>query len=469
MEIAATSSAELDFAIESAQFGFAALDENLIVRERRGALARWLPEVGSPCTQSGLLFAMDSLFVDLRAPGAKPVRLPSVGIGDAMGERVNISIGWNLRSRRYVVVVAPDDGTEQMDRLLIQQRRERQVLQQQAAAIEDRLRVSTALYREIVETTDDAVLRFGPDLTLSFVSAPASALIGIGRESALGGTVRELLPLPGHENRWRADMCASGPASFEQPVRRADGQTRWVWWSVRWLGEDDGPREFQAVGRDVTETRRLRAELEKANEDAKFAALAQERLRIAHDLHDTFIHSIVTTLARLSLMRRSAPDGALKQEIEEAERETRAGLRQAREAVGALRADFEYPDGPARSLIAAGEALRPRMEVELQIDDDLGPLPRAQTTAIVRIAREALRNVERHSGARRVEIQLARSGDGVRLRIADDGIGMDPRRSSSGHYGLVGMAEQARFAGGALEIAAAPLGGVEVRLALPAS
>ena len=72
-------------------------------------------------------------------------------------------------------------------------------------------------------------------------------------------------------------MCADGPASFEQPIRREGAGARWLWWRVRWLGEDGGPAEFQAVGRDVTQLRRLRADLDRANEEARFAALAHER------------------------------------------------------------------------------------------------------------------------------------------------------------------------------------------------
>ena len=469
MTVSASSFSDLDFAIAQGLLGYAVIDSALILRERRGALAQWLPEVGRSCTQASLLFAMEPALRELQAKGAAPLVLPSVGLADASVARVNVSITWNASTGRYIVMVAPDQGTEQLDRLLIQQRREKQLLQQQAAAAADRLRVSATLYRDIVESTDDAVLRLAPDMTLSFVNGPAAALLGLDPQAAIGRSARAVLPLPAIDNPWRADMCAHGPASFEQPLRAREGGVSWLWWRVHWLGDEGGPREFQAVGRDVTDLRRLRAELERANEEAKFAALAEERLRIAHDLHDTFVNTLVSTLARLSVLRRATPEGDLRSDLEAAEREAREGLREARQAVGAIRAQFEFVDGPRPALEEIADALRAKMNVTLDLDEDLGHLTLTQTTAIVRVAREALRNVERHSGARNLNVSLRRKNGALVLEILDDGIGFDLCSESKGHYGLVGMHEQAKFAGGELNIAHAPGGGVLLTLALPAN
>ena len=458
----------LEYAIGLNLIGYAAIDAGLIVREKRGALTDWLPDVGAPCAQAGLLYGMEPALRDLQSGHAPPLVLPSVGLGAQGTGRLNISLVWNAEAACFVVVVAPDQGTEQMDRLLIQQRREKQMLMQQAAAAADRLKISATLYRDIVESSEDAVLRIAPDMRLTFVNGAATRLLDLNRQSSPGRAVRDALPLPEADNPWRADMCADGPASFEQPFRCADGALRWLWWRVHWLAEEGGLREFQAVGRDVTETRRLRAELERANEAAKFAALAEERLRIAHDLHDTFVNTLVTTQARLAMLRRAAPEGAIKRDLELAEREARTGLTAAREAVGAIRTRPPGDEGPQAAVKEAAEALGDKINVTLDIDDDLGALTPAQGGALVRVAREALRNVERHSGARNVAVSLRRHGGELRLEIADDGIGFDPLRAPQGHFGLVGMREQAGFAGGRIEIGPAEGGGVRVGMTLPA-
>ena len=249
-------------------------------------------------------------------------------------------------------------------------------------------------------------------------------------------------------------MCADGPAAFEQPLRDVTGGTIWTAWQARWLGDDDGPQEFQAIGRDITASRKLRAEADKAAESSRLAALADERLRIAHDLHDTFVRSLVDLTARLSLLRRAGAGGPLAEEIGAAEQEARAGLKAAREAVGEIRTSFDLPDGPIKAIEKAADALRDRTGVQVRciLGADLDAASPLQANAFVRVAREALRNVSLHSGARSVDVTGGRRGDGLALTIEDDGIGFDASKPRDGHYGLAGMREQARLAGGQLTI-----------------
>jgi signal transduction histidine kinase len=314
------------------------------------------------------------------------------------------------------------------------------------------------------------VLRLNPDLRIAFINGAAGHLIGVDARSAPGRPIREILPLPLIGNPWAPDLCASGAASFEQPARNRAGAAVWLWWDVRWLGDDDGPAEFQAVGRDITESRRLRAQIERAREEAQFAALAVERLRIAHDLHDTLIHSIVNLMARLTLLRRASPAGPLRDDLAAAEAEARDGLREAREAVGAIRGGFDLPEAAAPAIEAAAEQLRTRagMRVALDLGDDLAGLSAQQGAAALRIVREALRNIALHSGARHVAISTRLENRRRILAVADDGIGFDPPAARPGHYGLKGMDEQSRLAGGALTIESAPGEGARVTLTFPA-
>jgi signal transduction histidine kinase len=351
------SDGDLDSALAREQFGLASVDGDLVVVERRGALAQWLPEPGANCCDCAFLFAMEATLEALKDAGSEPLILPSVRLKSPSNPRVTISIAWNAPTHRYVVVTAPDEGTKMLDRLLFQERREKQMLQQQAAAAADRLRISASLYRDIVESTGDAVVRLNPDLTISFLSGPAVAILALTPDRALGLSIRDILPLPIIDNPWRADMCVAGQSSFEQPARHGKGGTAWLWWNVRWLGDDGGPAEFQAVGREMTEMKRLRAELDKANQEAKLTAMAQERLRIAHDLHDTFIQSLVSLLAHLSLIRRGSADAGLNEELATAENDARAGLRAAREAVSSIRGELDWPGGPRPALEEAAQGL----------------------------------------------------------------------------------------------------------------
>jgi len=164
------------------------------------------------------------------------------------------------------------------------------------------------------------------------------------------------------------------------------------------------------------------------------------------------VHTLVATLSRLSLLRRAAPEGALKDDILEAERETRAGLKAAREAVGAVRSELDFVDGPGPRLREAAEALRAKMRVVIDIGADLGDIGPMRAATVVRIGREALRNIERHSGAREARVTLKRRGADIVLELVDDGIGFSADMQPEGHFGVAGMREQASFAGGRLEI-----------------
>ncbi len=450
------------------RLGVAVVDRNLIVVAREGPLNAWLPEAGRGCCESPLLFGMEEALGALKDGGPGPLLLPSVQTAADEG-RINVSIVWNGESGHFVVVTTPDEGTKQLEKLLLRERREKQLLQQQAAAAADRSRIDATLYRDIVETTNDAVLRLRPDLTIAFVNPRAAFLLGAREDALLNRPVRAVLPLPEHSNPWRSDMCAGGPASFDQPLRDAAGGTAWLWWDVRWLGDGGGPPEFQAVGRDVTLSRRLRAQIEKGAEEAKFAALANERLRIAHELHDTLVRSIVNLMARLALLRRAAADDRLREDLVAAEAEARRGVREAREAIAAIRSDTELAEGPGPALAEAAGKLRERsgMKVVMSLGENLGLASPLHASAIVRVAREALRNIELHSGARNVEISAKADADALFLRIADDGIGFETEAERSGHYGLIGMREQSKLVCGELTITSAPGLGAVLTFTIP--
>jgi two-component system, NarL family, sensor histidine kinase UhpB len=85
---------------------------------------------------------------------------------------------------------------------------------------------------------------------------------------------------------------------------------------------------------------------------------------------------------------------------------------------------------------------------------------------IYRVAQEALTNVARHAGARRVELSLERRGDEVVLTVSDDGRGL-PEGAASSSYGIRGMRERAMLVGGQISIVGAPGGGTRVRLSIP--
>jgi signal transduction histidine kinase len=455
-------------AIELEQIGVATLDARLCVASRFGALSNWLPEPGRRACDSPLLLNMDASLHALKSAATGELLLPSMRAPNDGARKLTISIVWDPEGRRYLVTTAPDHGGDQIDRLLVAERREKLLLQQQAEAATARLRVSDALYRDLVESGGDYVLRFGADQRVLFANRRVSELLGLAPGAMIGQGVEALFPPADGETPWRLQNYLERPASFLLAARDAADGPVWLWWDVRRSG-DEATGEFQAIGRDVSATRRLRAERIKAREEARAAELAAQRLAIAHDLHDTLARSMVSLVLEMGLVAKTTSDPKTAATLREMQAHARAGLAGARAAIAELRVGRGDDDDPGRILANFSQNVANRLDLEVAAEVTLEPRdvpgPLAQTVS--RILREALRNVELHSGARHVDVRLSKVGGMLRLAIADDGVGFDPTRTPEGHYGLLGMEERAVELAGKLEIASKPGVGTRVVFTAP--
>ena len=466
------AASDLASALERRQFGFGLLDEALIVARRRGALSDWLPPEGEPACSSPLLLHMEDAIRALREREGEIV-LPSMRPPAPDATRVTISIAWNAASRRFVIITTPDHGAEQIDRLLASERREKLLLQQQAEAAQTRLRVADTLYRDIVECAGDLVLRFRADRRIVFANRRAASFLGVPQDALLNRSIDGVFPSlgqeRGHENPWRLDAYAERPASFEMAARDARGAPVWLWWDARFSGPEGGG-EFQAVGRDITAVRRLRAEQDKAREAARAAELASQRLRIAHDLHDTLARSIVTLILEMGLVAKTTRDEEARAKLVELQAEARAGLAEARDAITRLRAARAATrttrNGSSRRSRNA-PAKKGRWNCARTYPSTSRALPSETAEALGRILREALRNIELHACARRVDIDMREQDGVVHLDISDDGVGFDPARPAAGHFGLVGMKERAAAINATLDIVSAPGEGAHLSFRAP--
>ncbi|MEV8639183.1 histidine kinase [Streptosporangium sp. NPDC051023] len=223
------------------------------------------------------------------------------------------------------------------------------------------------------------------------------------------------------------------------------------------LGTGARARRAQAAELEERE-RRLASERE--------AAAAEERTRIARDVHDIVTHSV-----GLMVVQAEAGPVALKSDPArgEAAFDTigeigRSALVQLRGLLGTLRAGEERPERPG--LDALPELIarigRAGVRVELASLGDARPVSPEVDVAAYRIVQEALTNVLRHSGARAVLVRLAWA-DALRLEISDDG---DGTRGQDGGHGLAGMRERALASGGTFSAGQRP-GGFTVSAELP--
>lgn len=199
-------------------------------------------------------------------------------------------------------------------------------------------------------------------------------------------------------------------------------------------------------------------EVERLAAQARYAAVVRERLKIARDLHDTLAHSMMAMLAEIRLLKRLAATdpSAVMDELAHAEEAAHQGLKEARAAIAQMRFNAVRDAGFAAAMADFAKAFAERTGIAVDFTTDAQPGTFADESAetLFRIAEEAMRNVERHSGATRLAISLtiAPEGRGFKFTIADNGIGFDANASYPGHYGLVGLREQAQLIGAAFTI-----------------
>jgi signal transduction histidine kinase len=206
-----------------------------------------------------------------------------------------------------------------------------------------------------------------------------------------------------------------------------------------------------------------------------------ERTRIARDLHDTLLQSFHGLLLRFQTVSVLLPGRPIeaKEKLDSAIEQAAGAITEGRDAVQGLRASTVERNDLALAISTLGEELendssnhRPatfRVAVEGQARD-LHPILRDE---IYKIAAEALRNAFHHAQAKQVEVEIRYDHDQFRLRVRDDGKGMDEGVLSShgleGHYGLRGMRERATLIRGKLAVWSEVDEGTEVELRVPAS
>jgi len=212
-------------------------------------------------------------------------------------------------------------------------------------------------------------------------------------------------------------------------------------------------------------------EVERLAAESRHASIVRERLQIARDLHDTLAHSMMAMLSEIRLMRRLhvRDPQSLGEELQRAEEVAHAGLIEARKAITQMRSNAVRDTGLGPALAAALDHFinRTGLTAEFVADPEAARFGDERGETYLRIAQEALRNIERHAQATRISVRLSIGGDArLVLSIIDDGVGFDPTRIAPGHFGLLGLREQAELIGGDLRIDSRPDQGTTIELAV---
>ncbi len=214
------------------------------------------------------------------------------------------------------------------------------------------------------------------------------------------------------------------------------------------------------------------AVLERERDEEAKRAVADERLRIAQELHDVVAHSmgVIAVQAGVGAHVIDQDPAEAKRSLEAIATTSRSTLTEIRRLLGVLRDDgaAEYQPAPGladvdRLVSDLGDAGLP---VSVRVEGSSDDVPPGVDLTAYRIVQEALTNVLKHAGPARAAVTVTYDPDAVRLRITDDGRGVNGTPTEGGH-GLVGMRERVGVYGGSLSVGPQTGGGFSVVADLP--
>lgn len=341
------------------------------------------------------------------------------------------------------------------------------------------LRSNESFYRDILEDIPEMICRWLPDGRITYVNEAYCRYFGLSRDELLHG-IRLPAFHPG------AGDSVLDPAPYrlrpvvvvEFPTPQKDGNVRWQRWIDRALFNEDGTiREFQSIGEDITERKRVEDEtrmlLEENQRLARMALAIQEdeRARLARELHDELGQSLTAIRADAQCILRlnQKSDSAIDDCANAINGVAVNVYNTVHEMIHRLRPvlldDLGLHDALTELL---QQWQNQHSEVELHTDiSNVNFPPKAVELAAFRIVQEAMTNIAKHAQAKKVEVDLKQmDGKTLMLLVHDDGVGMDPAIHRQG-YGLLGMRERALALGGKFKLESTINHGLTIHVFLP--
>jgi PAS domain S-box-containing protein len=348
-----------------------------------------------------------------------------------------------------------------------------------AKQAEEALRLSEEQWRDVFE--NNPIMYFMVDAAgkIMAVNPFGAEQLGYGVDELLGQPVLKVFYGADREAvKTNLAVCLEQlgrGTSWEFRSVRKNGTVLRVRGSAKAVARVNGPILLIAC-EDITEQRRAEEALFQAGLEARVS----ERVRIAREVHDTVLQSFHGLILRFQVARDMLPlqpeeamqalDGALSMADE--------AITESRDAIQDLRSEPVEPVDLAHLLTAIGEELAESQDVDpptfcVTVEGDRRTLVPVLQDEIYRIGRELLRNAFRHSGARHVDAEILYDEKLLRLRIRDDGKGIEPQvlenGGRAGHWGLIGIRERAKRLAAQLDFWSEAGVGTEVQLTLPAS
>jgi PAS domain S-box-containing protein len=348
---------------------------------------------------------------------------------------------------------------------------------------EDLLRKSEKAFRTLAENLPDSVVRYNLQCERIYVNPAFERNFGIAASQVLN------LPF---EATWASDTSVD---EYKAIVRRvlttgAPGKAYGSWsipghesryFAVCITAERDGNGEIVsalAISRDISAARKAKMRVEESRRlirqlaGRSEAAREEERKHMARELHDGLAQLLLALRLQVSVLglEFGAYVPALKARADSIVSHVDSATKVVRNAITSLR-PVALDLGVVSALEWLVDDFVADTGIRCKFSTDLSTiaLREADTTAVFRIAQEALRNIVRHARATRANVLLKRNPDGCMLEINDNGVGFDATKKKPQSFGLVGIRERVLMFAGTFELVTSPGAGTIIRVRIPAT
>jgi PAS domain S-box-containing protein len=342
------------------------------------------------------------------------------------------------------------------------------------------MKVARQDYEELFTNASDAIWVHNLDGVITLVNKACQELTGYPVSELPGKNVREFLTAEtlsiARQVKNKLLRGQTMEQRYEQRLVKKDGSEAVMQLTTRLIVSDGKPHAFHNMARDVTEERRLQANLQFYLRQV-LQAQEEERKRLARELHDDasqrtllLTHGIDNIASKAE---KYSPQELRDQlgRLYELSQQTYQGIKHYAQA---LRPSILDDLGLVAAIKWLAEEIHKLSGIEIQVKaDPMPPVPPETQLVLFRIVQESLNNIHRHSGASEASITVECQGDEIRVTISDNGKGLKlPRQLSEfatqGKLGLTGMAERVQLVGGKLDISSQEGKGTTIAVTVPA-
>jgi PAS domain S-box-containing protein len=280
-------------------------------------------------------------------------------------------------------------------------------------------------------------------------------------EVVAGQTVHESFTSEQAEDFTRNDdwvRRTGEPVTCEESALGTDGIER-HWSSFKFpVTDGEGRRGVGGVSIEITDRKRADAQATRSESLLRrlIEVQEQEKRSLCHEFHDGLMQYAIGARMLLDAWRHEHPD-AEADAVDEAMRTIDAGIADGRRTIRGIRPETLDDLGLKAAVEEYAASLAgPGLDVAVEVAADVDAVPPTVQTTAFRIVQEACANARRHSGTDRFEVDLRLDGDALAIRVEDFGHGFDTASPPKPGFGVVGMTERARLAGGECRLESVP-------------